>query len=59
MTQVMGGVLGISLGVVILVGIQYICYKVLDQENYIKGTIIALSCILIGILAAILIIEVT
>ena len=59
MTQVMSGVLGISLGVVIVVGIQYICYKLFNQGiDYIKAVILSLSCVFLGILVTILIIEV-
>ena len=58
MTQVMSGVLGISLGVVILVSIQFTCYKLFSGENYHKAMIVALSCLILGILVTILIKEV-
>ena len=53
------GIVGISLGVIILVGIQTACYKLIAYENYHKAVVIALSSVIIGILATLLIIGIT
>ncbi len=60
MTQVTAGIIGISLGAVLLISTQLICYKLFGySENYHKAVVISLSCMLPGILATILLIEIT
>ena len=59
MSDVMGGIIGISAGVVIIISVQAACYKFITWENYHKAVVISLSCFLVGILAAIFIVEIT
>ena len=59
MTEVMGGIIGISIGIVLIVGIQLACYKLFAWEDYPKATALAMGCVLLGILATIFIMEVT
>ncbi len=59
MTQIASGIIGISLGAVLVIGIQFACYKLVAWEDYHKTVAIAMSCVFLGILAAILIIEIT
>ena len=59
MTQTMSGFLGISLGVAIIAGIQFACYKFIAWEDYHKAVVIAISCVLLGILATLFIIKAT
>lgn len=57
MSDIMSGAIGISLGIVIIVGIQAACYKFIAWENYHKAVVIALSSVILGILATILIVN--
>ena len=59
MTQIMSGIIGISLGVVLVTSIQFACYKLFAWEDYHKAVVISILCLLLGILAVIFIIEVT
>ena len=61
MTQeVIGGIIGISLGAVLLISTQLICYKLFGySENYHKAVAISLSCMLLGVLATLLLIKIT
>ena len=59
MTQVTAGILGISLGAVLVIGIQLACYKFFAWEDYHKAVVITMSCLFLGVLAAILIMEIT
>ena len=52
------GIIGISLGIVIIVGIQAACYKLIAYENYHKAVVIALSSVIMGILATLLIVSI-
>jgi len=54
----MEAVIGISLGVVLIIGIQFVCYALFDEEHARKAIVIALSSVFIGILAAIIIMKV-
>ncbi|KKL21112.1 hypothetical protein LCGC14_2448700 [marine sediment metagenome] len=58
MSNVMSGIVGISLGVIILVGIQTACYKLIAYENYHKAVVIALVSVILGILATLLIVSI-
>ena len=58
MNGVMSGIIGISLGIAIIISIQAACYKFIAWEDYPKAVIIALSSVIIGILAAIIIMKV-
>ena len=53
------GIIGVSLGIVIIIGIQTACYKFIAYENYHKAVVIALSSAFLGILATLLIIGIT
>ncbi|KKK94055.1 hypothetical protein LCGC14_2686680 [marine sediment metagenome] len=60
MTQVTAGIIGISLGAVLLISTQLICYKLFGySENYHKAVVISLSCMLLGVLATLLLIKIT
>ena len=54
----MEAVIGIGLGVVLIIGIQFVCYALFDEEHARKAIVIALSSVFIGILAAIIIMKV-
>ena len=58
MSEITSGTLGISLGIIIIIGIQIACYKFIDYENYKKAVIIALLSVLLGILATLLIMNI-
>ena len=58
MSETAGGILGISLGVIIIVGIQIVCYKFIEWENYPKAVVIALTTFILGILTTLLIINI-
>ena len=58
MSNVMSGIIGISLGVIILVGIQTACYKLIAYENYHKAVAIATILAFLGALAVLLIINI-
>ena len=60
MSSVMSGIIGISLGIIIVIGIQAACYKLItyENENYHKAVVIALSSVIMGILATLLIINI-
>ena len=58
MNQITSGVIGISLGVIIIVGIQTACYKLVTYENYHKAVVIALVSVILGILSTLLIINI-
>ena len=59
MSSVVDGIIGISLGVIIVIGIQIACYKFVAYENYHKAVVIALSSVIMGILVTLLIIGIT
>ena len=52
------GVIGISLGAIIIVSIQAACYKFISYENYHKAVVIALSSVVLAILATLLIVNI-
>ena len=54
----MEAVIGIGLGVVLIIGIQFVCYALFDEEHARKAIVIALSSVFIGILAVLLIINI-
>ena len=58
MSSVMGGIIGISLGVIIIVGIQAVCYKFIAWESYHKAVAIATMLAFLGALATLLIINI-
>ena len=58
MSAITSGFLGTFLGIVIIIGIQAACYKFIAWENYHKAVVIALSSVILGVLAALLIINV-
>ena len=58
MSGITSGAIGILLGIVIVMGIQAACYKFIVWENYHKAVVIALSSVILGILATLLIINI-
>ena len=53
-----GGIIGILLGLVMIVGVQIFCYKFFDEYNYRLAIVVGLSCLILGIVAAILIMKI-
>ncbi len=47
MTDLTEGIIGISLGVVSIIGIQFICYTLFDEVYAQKAIVIALSCLIL------------
>ena len=58
MNETTNAIIGISLGIVIVVGVQVACYKFIAYEDYPKAIVIALSATLLGILAILLLISI-
>ncbi|KKK62973.1 hypothetical protein LCGC14_2998970 [marine sediment metagenome] len=58
MSGITSGAIGILLGIAIIIGIQTACYKFIAWENYHKAVVIALSSVILGILATLLIVNI-
>ena len=59
MNDITGSIIGISLGAIIIISIQAACYKFIAWENYHKAVVIALSSVVLAILATLLIVNLT
>ncbi len=57
MSDIMGGIIGISLGIVIIISVQAACYKFIAWKDYPKAVIIALSSTFLGILVTLIIVN--
>ena len=55
----MEAVIGISLGIVLIKGIQFVCYALFDEEHARKAIVVALSCVVLGILATMFVMNLT
>ena len=55
----MEAVIGILLGVVMIIGIQFVCYALFDEDHARKAIVIALLCIVLGIFATLIIVNLT
>ena len=54
----MEAIIGISLGIIIIVGIQAACYRFVDWENYHKAVIIATVSAFLGVAAILFIVKI-
>ncbi len=54
----MEAIIGISLGVIIIIGIQFVCYALFDEEHARKAIVIALLFAFLVTLAALIIVKV-
>ena len=59
MNDLTGGIIGISLGVVLITGVQAACYKYIAWENYHKAVVIVLSSVIITIATVLFILKIT
>ena len=55
----MEAIIGISLGVIIIIGIQAACCKFIAWEDHHKAVIIALTSAFLGVLTTLLIMSIT
>ncbi len=58
MTDLTEAVIGISLGVVLIIGIQFICYSLFDEEYAQKAIVIALSCLVLVFVIALIMMKI-
>ena len=54
----MGGIIGIGIGIVLIVGVQIFCYKFFDEDNYRLAIVVGLSCLILGILTALIVVKI-
>ena len=54
----MGGIIGIVLGILLIVGVQIFCYKFFDENNYRLAIVVGLSCLILGILTALIVVKI-